>query len=208
MGILCAFGVQEAHDFALISHVAALRCSVPFIHFFDGFRTSHEVNKVKLLPYSEIRKMVPDDAVHLHRARALNPTHPTLRGSNQGPDVFFQGQERINPFYEELPQVVQQTMELLATHTHRNYKLYEYFGAPDAEFCIVMMGSGCAVAVETIDWLMKARGSKVGIVMVHLYRPFVAEKFLECFPPTVKRVAVLDRFLTFGEFRGVCNAGD
>jgi len=191
--ILSAFTVQQAHDMALVAHIATLRCSLPFIHFFDGFRTSHEVNKIKLLPYDEIRKLIPDEAVQLHRTRALNPLHPTLRGSNQGPDVFFQNQERINPFYKDVASIVEETMELVGKHIGREYKLYEYFGAPDAENVIVLMGSSTYAACEAADYLMKEKKEKVGVVMVHLFRPFVMEKFVAAFPKSVKRVAVLDR---------------
>lgn len=190
--MLSSHTVQQSHDFALISHIASLKSSLPFLHFLDGFRTTHEVNKVKLVPTQEVAKMIPFEAVRLHWSRALNPTHPTLRGTNQGPDIFFQAVERINSFYTDLPEIIQETMDQVAAHTGRQYKLYDYFGSPDAERVAVIMGSGSTTVTEAIEQLM-AKGEKVGVVLVHMYRPWSAKHFLAAVPETTKKIAVLDR---------------
>jgi len=190
--LLSSHTVQQAHDYALISHIATLKSSVPFVHFFDGFRTSHEVNKIQLLPYSEILKLVPFAGIKLHTARALNPTHPSLRGTNQGADIFFQNVERANPFYTDLAELIQETMDEVSKYTGRKYKLFEYYGAPDAENVVVIMGSGSTSICEAVDHLLK-QGKKVGALLVHLYRPWSLKHFLDTLPQTVKRLAVLDR---------------
>ena len=189
---LASSSVQEAHDLALVAHAATLEARIPFMHFFDGFRTSAEVNKIEQLGDDEIRTMIDDALIHQHRARALSPDHPILRGSAQNPDVFFQARETVNPFYAACPEIVQKHMDRLANTTGRQYQLFEYNGAPDAERIIVMMGSGAETASETAKYLTE-RGEKVGVMNVHLFRPFSVKHFLTALPPTVKVIAVLDR---------------
>ncbi|MFN8371549.1 MAG: pyruvate:ferredoxin (flavodoxin) oxidoreductase [Anaerolineae bacterium] len=191
-GLLCSNSVQEAHDFALIAHATALEARLPFIHFFDGFRTSHEVNKMELLTDDQIRAMIDDELVFQHRARGLSPDRPVMRGTAQNPDVYFQARETVNPFYAACPDTVQKMMDKFAALTGRQYKLYEYYGAPNAERVIVMMGSGAEAAQETVDYLME-RGEKVGLLKVHLYRPFDMARFIAALPITTKAIAVLDR---------------
>jgi pyruvate-ferredoxin/flavodoxin oxidoreductase len=190
--MLASASVQETHDFALISHAAALESRVPFLHFFDGFRTSHEVNKMELLDDDDLRALIPDNRILEHRARALSPEHPVIRGTAQNPDVYFQGREAVNVYYTVCPDIVQETMDKFALLTGRQYRLFEYYGAPDAERVIVMMGSGCEAAHETVDYLT-AQGEKVGLLKVRLYRPFDMRRFAEALPETVKAIAVLDR---------------
>jgi pyruvate-ferredoxin/flavodoxin oxidoreductase len=190
--LLCSASVQEAMDFALISHAATLRSRIPFIHFFDGFRTSHEVQKVEWLEDEVLRAMIDEKAVEAHRARALSPDRPVLRGTAQNPDVYFQGRETVNPFYAACPEIVQQTMDQFAKITGRQYSLYEYHGAPDAERVIVLMGSGCETVHDTVDFLTR-KGEKVGVLKVRLYRPFDVARFAQAFPKTVKAIAVMDR---------------
>src|SRR6185503_12095106 len=163
--MLCSSSVQEAHDFALISHAATLRSRVPFMHFFDGFRTSHEINKIRVISDDVMRAMHPDDLVLEHRMRGLTPDAPTLRGSAQNPDTFFQNREACNPFHDAVPGIVQQTMDEFAERTGRRYDLVEYHGAPDAERVIVIMGSGAGAVGETVDALV-AKGEKVGYLVV------------------------------------------
>jgi pyruvate-ferredoxin/flavodoxin oxidoreductase len=189
---LASSSVQEAHDMALIAQAATLESRIPFIHFFDGFRTSHEVNKIELLADSQIRAMIDEDLVIAHRRRALNPDNPFIRGTAQNPDTYFQSRETVNVFYNRCAAVVEAQMQKLAELTGRHYKLFDYFGAPDAERVIVLMGSGAETGRETMDYLT-ARGEKVGLVQVHLYRPFSARHFLAALPETVKAIAVLDR---------------
>ncbi|TVR98385.1 MAG: pyruvate:ferredoxin (flavodoxin) oxidoreductase [Rhodospirillales bacterium] len=189
---LASSSVQEAHDMALIAQAATLQARVPFIHFFDGFRTSHEVNKVTLLPDDVLRAMIDDDLVLAHRRRALNPDNPFIRGTAQNPDVYFQGREACSPFYAAVPGIVEATMEKFGDLTGRRYRLFEYFGAPDAERVIVLMGSGAEAARETVEFLSE-RGESVGVVQIHLYRPFSARHFFAALPPSVRAVAVLDR---------------
>ncbi len=184
--------VQEAMDFALICQASTLRSRVPFLHIFDGFRTSHEVMKIEKLSEAQIRELIDDQLVQAHRARALSPDHPVMRGTAQNPDVFFQSRERANPFYIETPQIVQQTMDRFAAATGRQYQLFDYVGAPDAERVIVMMGSGCEAAEETVAALC-AREEKVGLLKVRLFRPFSVEHFSAALPESVKAIAVLDR---------------
>jgi pyruvate-ferredoxin/flavodoxin oxidoreductase len=190
--MLCSSSVQEAQDFALISHSATLQARVPFLHFFDGFRTSHEINKIRVVGDDVMRAMMPDDLVLEHRMRGLTPDAPTLRGTAQNPDVFFQAREACNPYHEAVPGIVQQTMDEFAEHTGRQYSLVEYHGAPDAERVVVIMGSGAGAVGETVDALVD-RGEKVGYLTVRLYRPFPVEAFLAALPESVQRIAVLDR---------------
>lgn len=190
--LLASNNVQEVMDMALIAHAATLKARVPFLHFFDGFRTSHEVSKIEELSYDVIRAMIPEDKVREHRARGLNPEHPEIRGTSQNPDVYFQGREATNKLYEATPAIVEETMAQFAKLTGRTYKLFDYAGAPDAERVIIIMGSGADTAEETAEYLAK-QGEKVGVVKVHLYRPFSVEHFIKAIPATVKSIAVLDR---------------
>lgn len=189
---LCAGSPQEAHDMALIAQAATLESRIPFIHFFDGFRTSHEVNKVELLTDDDIRAMIDDEQVFAHRARGLNPDNPVMRGTAQNPDVYFQGRETVNPFYARTPAIVQAKMDAFAELTGRQYRLFNYFGDPEADKVLVLMGSGAETARETLDYL-RARGQRLGVLQVHLYRPFSREHLLAALPVTVKSIAVLDR---------------
>ncbi len=190
--MLCSNSVQEAHDFALIAQAASLETRIPFVHFFDGFRTSHEVAKIQVLPDEVLRAMVNEDLIHQHRARALSPDRPVLRGTAQNPDIYFQARETVNGFYARCPATVRTAMQQFAALTGRRYDLFEYVGAPDAERVMVMMGSGCDTAHEAIEHLV-GRKERVGLVKVRLYRPFDAEAFVAALPPTVRSIAVLDR---------------
>jgi pyruvate-ferredoxin/flavodoxin oxidoreductase len=190
--MLAAASVQEAQDFALIAHAATLEASIPFLHFFDGFRTSHEVNKIEHLSEDDVRAMIDVSQVDAHRRRALNPDRPVLRGSAQNPDVFFQAREAVNPFYDAVPQIVQATMNRFAERTGRSYHLFDYVGAADAERVMVLMGSGAGAAEEAVERLVAA-GQKVGLLKVRLYRPFDGASFVRALPATVERLAVLDR---------------
>ncbi len=190
--LLASNSVQEAADLAVVAHAATLHARVPFLHFFDGFRTSHEVARIELPGPDQIRAMIDDDKVHEHRARALSPDRPVLRGSSQNPDVYFQAREAANPFYAATPAIVQAMMDRFAGITGRQYRLFDYIGAPDAERVIVMMGSGAEAAHEAVEALTK-QGEKVGLLKVRLYRPFDAAAFLAALPRTVKTLAVLDR---------------
>jgi pyruvate-ferredoxin/flavodoxin oxidoreductase len=190
--MLASASVQEAHDMALIAQAATLRSRIPFIHFFDGFRTSHEVNKIKLLRDEQIRAMIDDKLVFAHRSRALNPDRPFIRGTAQNPDVYFQGRETVNPFYTAVPEILKAEMRKFFDLTGREYSTVKYYGAPDAERVIVIMGSGAETAAETAEFLA-ASGEKTGVVQISLYRPFPAEDFIAAFPLSVKKIAVLDR---------------
>jgi len=190
--MLCSNSVQEVMDFALISHAATLEARVPFMHFFDGFRTSAEVMKIEQLTEDDIRAMIDDRKVQAHRARGLSPERPVMRGSAQNPDVFFQAREASNPYYFVCPAVVQDTMDHFAELTGRQYHLFDYVGASDAERVIVSMGSSCEVIQETVEFLT-ARGEKIGLLKVHLYRPFSIEHCVKALPASVKAIAVLDR---------------
>ncbi|MFN8075675.1 MAG: pyruvate:ferredoxin (flavodoxin) oxidoreductase [Kineosporiaceae bacterium] len=190
--MLGAADVQEAHDFAAISHAATVSCRVPFLHFFDGFRTSHEVARIRLLDDAVLRALVDEDAVRAHRARALSPAHPVLRGTAQNPDVFFQGREAGNRFYDAVPATVQGLFDRFAALTGRQYSLVDYHGAPDATRVVVLMGSGVGTVKETVDHLV-ASGEKVGVLVVRLYRPFPAAELAAALPATVTDLAVLDR---------------
>jgi len=190
--LLCSNSGQEAHDLALVAHAASYRSRVPFIHFFDGFRTSHEVSKLSLMPDRILRSVMDEHDIADFRARAMTPDHPTLRGTAQNPDVYFQGREAVNRFYDVLPATVQATMDRLAAVTGRSYHLFEYHGHPEAERVVVAMGSAVDTVCESVDWLA-ARGEKVGVVAVRLFLPFCVKSFLAALPPTVKSIAVLDR---------------
>ncbi len=184
--------VQETQDFAAIAQAATLKARVPFLHFFDGFRTSHEVNKIVQLSDEELRLIIDDELIHAHRARGLSPEHPVLRGSAQNPDVYFQMREAVNPYYVAVPAIAQEMMDKFARITGRRYNLFDYSGAPDAERVIIIMGSGGEVAEETAVFLAR-KGEKVGVMRVRLYRPFSVEHFIKALPKSVKSIAVLDR---------------
>ena len=190
--LLCSGSVQEVMDFALISQAATLESRVPFIHFFDGFRTSHEIKKIEVLDYDDMKNMIDDELVLAHRKRGLSPDRPTLRGSSQNPDVYFQGRETVNKYYEATPAIVQKAMDKFAEITGRKYKLFDYVGHPEAERVVVMMGSGADAMHETIDYLV-AKGEKVGLIKVRLFRPFSIKDLICAFPKTVKAIATLDR---------------
>ena len=190
--LFCSKSVQEAMDFALISQSATLESRVPFLHFFDGFRTSHEVQKIEELTMDDMRAMIPEDRVLAHRRRGLSPDRPAIRGTSQNPDVYFQGRETVNRFYEAVPQVVQKAMDKFAGLVGRQYRLFDYYGDPEAERVIVIMGSAGDTVAKTVD-VLNARGEKLGLVQVRLYRPFSASAFLEAVPQSVKAIAVLDR---------------
>ncbi|BCR03135.1 pyruvate-flavodoxin oxidoreductase [Desulfuromonas versatilis] len=189
---LCSNNVQEVMDFALIAQAATLESRVPFLHFFDGFRTSHEIQKVDELSFDDMRHMVSDELVRAHRERALSPDRPKLRGTAQNPDVYFQGRETVNAFYEKVPGIVQAQMDKFAKLTGRQYKLYDYVGAPDAERVIVMMGSGCDTVHELVEYLT-SKGEKVGLLKVRLFLPFDVKAFAAALPKTATKIAVLDR---------------
>ena len=190
--LLASASVQEAHDLALVGSAATLKSRIPFIHFCDGFRTSHEVQKIELMPEAVMRQMIDEEYVLAHRARAMTPDHPTLRGTSQNPDVYFQGRESVNKYYLDCPGIVQDYMDRLAGFTGRSYHLFDYHGAPDAERVIVLMGSGCETVHEAVDKLV-SMGEKVGVLKVRLYRPFSVDLFAAALPLTVRSVAVLDR---------------
>ncbi len=190
--MLCASSVQEAQDFALVAHAATLRSRVPFLHFFDGFRTSHEINRVELLDDEDLRALIDEERIVEHKLRRLRPSAPVLRGSAQNPDVFFQAREAASPYHAAVPGIVSEVFEELATRTGRHYRVVDYEGAPDAERVIVMMGSGTGAAGEAVARLV-ADGEKVGLVTVRLFRPFPVEDFVAVLPPTVRSIAVLDR---------------
>jgi pyruvate-ferredoxin/flavodoxin oxidoreductase len=190
--MLCSGSVQEAHDFALIAQAATLESRIPFLHFFDGFRTSHEMAKVTLLSDAQMRAMIDLELVFDHRERALTPERPVMRGTAQNLDVFFQSRERANPFYRDCPSIVAETMERFGRQTGRSYAPYEYRGAPDAERVIVAMGSACETIGETVDAL-RARGETVGVLNVRMFRPFDVERFARSLPASVRAIAVLDR---------------
>ncbi len=191
-GMLFGNSVQEVMDFALISQATTLKSRVPFLNVFDGFRTSHEINKVEKLTDDDIRAIIDDDLVRAHRARGLTPDLPVIRGTAQNPDIFFQARETVNPFYDALPAIVQGYMDQFAEMTGRQYHLFDYEGAPDAERVIVMMGSGAETADEAVKYMV-AKGEKVGLIKVRLYRPFASEAFVAALPASVKSISVLDR---------------
>ncbi len=191
-GMLCSRNVQETMDFALIAQAATLESRIPFMHFFDGFRTSHEIQKIHELSFDDMRAMIDDDFVIAHRLRGLTPDHPAIRGTAQNPDVYFQGRETVNSFYLAAPAIVQKAMDRLANITGRRYKLFDYFGDPSAERVVVAMGSAGDTIRSTIDAL-NSRGERLGLVQVRLYRPFSIDSFIDAFPETVRSIAVLDR---------------
>ncbi len=191
-GLLAASSVQEAHDFALISTAATLRARVPFLHFFDGFRTSHEISKIELIEDDVMRQLIRTEDILAHRERRMSPDNPFIRGTAQNPDVFFQARESANPYYDATPGIVQQVMDEFADLTGRQYHLYDYVGAPDAEKVIVLMGSGAEAAHETVDYLTD-QGEKVGIIKPRLYRPFDITAFVDMLPASTQKIAVLDR---------------
>ena len=191
-GMLGAASVQETMDFALISQAATLRSRLPFIHFFDGFRTSHEVSKIEMLDQTVMRALIDDQIIAAHRANSMTPDRPVLRGTAQNPDVFFQGREAANAFYSACPDIVQKVMDEFAALTGRSYNLFDYVGAKDAERVIVLMGSGCEAAHEAVEHLV-SQGEKIGILKVRLYRPFDGKRFIAALPASVKKIAILDR---------------
>ena len=190
--LLSSTSIQEVHDFAAIAQAATLEARVPFVHFFDGFRTSHEVSKMEELSDDDLRAMIDDELVRAHRARGLNPEHPVLRGSSQNPDVFFQARETVNPYYKATPEITQKAMDKFAEITGRQYHLFDYVGAEDADRVIILMGSGAEAAHETVDYL-RAQGEKIGIIKVCLFRPFSKKHLAAALPKTVTKIAVLDR---------------
>ena len=190
--MLSSASVQEAHDFALIAQAATLQSRIPIVHFFDGFRTSHEVNKLELLSDEQIKSMIPDELVITHRKRGLNPEHPFIRGTAQNPDVYFQGRETVNQFYNNMPGIVEEVMKDFEKLTGRKYELFEYTGAADAEEVTIIMGSGGETVEETVKALNKA-GAKTGVIVVRLYRPFSLAHLIKVLPASVKSIGVLDR---------------
>ena len=197
--MLAAGSVQEAQDFAAIAHAATLKTRIPFLHFFDGFRTSHEVAKIAVLSDDELRSLIDEEAITAHRRRGLSPDHPELRGTAQNPDVFFQAREACNTFYDACPEKVKAEMERFAQITGRRYKLFDYVGHPEAERVIIMMGSGAEAAHELVDWMV-ARGEKVGLLKVRLFRPFATSDFIKAIPQTARSIAVLERTKEPGAF--------
>ncbi|MZH98675.1 pyruvate:ferredoxin (flavodoxin) oxidoreductase [Dickeya dianthicola] len=190
--MLAESSVQQVMDLSAVAHLAAIKGRVPFINFFDGFRTSHEIQKIELLEYDELDRLLDREAVDRFRRRALHPDHPVARGTAQNPDIYFQERESVNRFYQALPELVEETMAHISRLTGREYHLFNYHGAPDAERLIIAMGSVCETIAETVDYLNQ-RGEKVGLLTVHLYRPFSLTHFFSAIPPTVQRIAVLDR---------------
>src|SRR5665647_402413 len=190
--LLASGGVQEVMDLAGIAHLAAIKTRVPFMHFFDGFRTSHEIQKIEVIDYDVFKNLADFDAIQKFRDNALNPEHPVTRGTAQNPDIYFQAREACNPFYDKVPGVVAAYMEKISAETGRDYHLFDYYGAPDAENIIVAMGSVTDTIEETIDYL-SAQGEKIGLIKVRLFRPFASEYLFKVLPETVKKIAVLDR---------------
>ena len=190
--LISSNSVQEVMDLALIAQASTLESRVPFVHFFDGFRSSHEVQKIEELSKEDMKAMIDDELVIKHRKRALSPDRPVLRGSAQNPDVFFQGRETVNPYYIKCPDIVQKQMDRFAKLVGRQYHLFDYIGAKDAERILVMMGSGAEAAEETVEYLV-SQGEKVGLVKVRLYRPFSVDHFINALPKTTKAISVLDR---------------
>ncbi|MFZ2406225.1 MAG: pyruvate:ferredoxin (flavodoxin) oxidoreductase, partial [Methylobacter sp.] len=191
-GMLCSNSPQEVMDFALIAHAAALEGRIPLMHFFDGFRTSHEIAKIAMLDDDVMLAMIHEEWVMAHRSRALSPDNPVLRGTAQNPDVYFQARESVNAYYQAMPGIVQRAMDGFAKLTGRSYRLFEYEGSPEAERVIVMMGSGAEAAAETLDYLNR-QGEAVGLLKVRLYRPFDAASLLAALPSTCRKIGVLDR---------------
>ena len=192
VGLISSNSVQESMDLGLATHIAAIRSSLPFIHFFDGFRTSHEISKVEMIDYEDIKKIAPYEEIAAFKENAMRPDRPILKGTAQNPDIFFQAKEASNPYYERTPMIVQEAFDRVFSITGRKYHLFDYYGHAEAERVIIAMGSGCETIEETINYLL-AQGEKVGLVKVRLYRPFSAEHFMRALPATVKSIAVLDR---------------
>jgi len=192
-GMLFAGSIQEIMDLAGVAHLSSLKSRIPFIHIFDGFRNSHEIQKIDVIDYDSFAEMVDMKYIEDFRSRALNPENPRVKVGAQNPDVYFQGRETVNKYYNAAPEIVQEYMDLIAKYTGRSYHLFDYFGAPDAEKIIIAMGSGCETIEETVNYLVKERGEKVGLVKVRLYRPFSVEHFIKALPDSVKKIAVLDR---------------
>ncbi|MBQ9988226.1 MAG: pyruvate:ferredoxin (flavodoxin) oxidoreductase [Clostridia bacterium] len=190
--MIASASVQEVMDLSLVAHLATLRARVPFLSFFDGFRTSHEVQKIEMIDYEDMKALVDQDAIKAFRSRAMNPEHPHMRGTAQNGDIYFQNREASNKFYDAVPAIVEEEMAKVSQLTGRKYNLFDYYGAPDAESVIVIMGSGGDAVQETVEYLVK-QGQKVGVIKVRLYRPFAEAKFVAALPATVKRIAVLDR---------------
>ncbi|HUX16194.1 MAG TPA: pyruvate:ferredoxin (flavodoxin) oxidoreductase, partial [Phycisphaerae bacterium] len=190
--MLASNNVQEVMDTALIAHAATLEARVPFLHFFDGFRTSHEVQKVEETSYDIMRQMISDEFVRAHRGRGLNPENPTIKGTSQNPDVYFASREASSKFYAKVPGIVQKLFDKYATLTGRQYRLFDYVGAPDADRIVIVIGSGADTVEETVKHL-NSKGEKVGVLKVRLFRPFSIEHFIKAIPATVKAIAVLDR---------------
>lgn len=190
--MLSSNSVQEAMDLALVAHLSSLNTSVPFLHFFDGFRTSHEVQKIDVIDYEDMAKLIPWNKVNEFRARAMNPEHPHLQGTAQNPDIYFQGREAANKYYDATPAIVETAMKQVSELTGRPYSLFDYVGAEDATSVIILMGSGADTADEAVQYLT-SQGEKVGIIKVRLYRPFSIQHFVDAIPASVKKIAVLDR---------------
>jgi pyruvate-ferredoxin/flavodoxin oxidoreductase len=190
--MLASSSVQEVMDLGGLAHLAAIKSRVPFLHFYDGFRTSHEQQKIEVIDYEDFARLVDWDAIKAFRERGLNPEHPVVRGTAQNPDIYFQAREACNPFYDAVPDIVNDYMKEISNLTGRTYKPFVYYGAEDAEDIIITMGSSCDTVEATVDYLMD-KGEKVGLIKVHLYRPFSSKYFFDVFPKSVKRIAVLDR---------------
>ena len=190
--MLASSSPQEVMDLGAVAHLAAIHCRMPFLHFFDGFRTSHEIQKIEALDYEELRPLIDMDALKAFRKHSLNPEHPATRGTTVNPDIFFQCREACNEKIHAIPEAVEHYMAEISKLTGRDYKLFNYYGAPDAERVIVLMGSAAETAKEAVDYLL-AKGEKVGLLNVHLYRPFAADRFLATLPKSVKKLAMLDR---------------
>lgn len=190
--LLASANVQEAMDLGCVTHLSSIKSSMPFVHFFDGFRTSHEFQKIEAIDYEDLKDLVDYDAVESFRAKSLNPERPVLKGTAQNPDIYFQGREVVNKFYDALPDVVEDYMGKIKEITGREYHPFNYYGAADATNIIVAMGSVCDTIYETVDYLI-AKGEKVGCINVHLYRPFSEKYFFDALPDTVEKIAVLDR---------------
>ncbi len=208
--MLCSNNPQEAMDLALVAHLAAIDSSVPFCHFFDGFRTSHEIRKIEVIDYDDIKKVVNWDNVQAFRDRAMNPEYPHQRGTAQNPDTYFQNRESSNPFYNQIPSIVVDAMERVESITGRKYKPFDYYGDPEADRVIVAMGSACDVIEEVIDYLNNG-GQRVGLIKVHLYRPFSVDHLFQVLPATVQTITVLDRSKepgSLGEalYQDICSA--
>ena len=197
--LLAEGSVQEVMDLSAVAHLSAISGRIPFVNFFDGFRTSHEVQKVEVMEYDALEKLLDKEAVAEFRARSLNPDQPVIRGTAQNPDIYFQTREAVNSYYEKLPAVVENYMNEISKITGRKYGLFNYYGAPDAEKVIIAMGSATETIQTTVEYL-NAKGEKVGLLVVHLYRPFSAKHFLSAMPKTVKKIAVLDRTKEPGAF--------